>query len=403
MAATVHSDPYAIFLRKIGYSVGLEYTAERTEGLATRYLRDRDLTVASWHKLVTGNKDEGNWGRDRSAEKHIADFFNSLRLIQWISGDVLVLENLDAIAISTELIGDKSKQRIALDFILLWAILVNDGEIFVNLLLADFEEQKIKNILTGMMLQKRSDLSKYLSGQASVQRINKIITIERQEKNKGSAGTGQSVVSLKRTEPLQPERTLANASDEGDGIEFSDDYFRKVPPRRRDWAISLGLWDDTKGITQRGRDFIEGLRRTGYINGQNHFTFWPMDYELVRSGFRPDLFGDKTKSLWACLVDFSAAYAGLSVKPYGNGDEDSAVSLIRDMMDVFRSLHVRKAMLRRELPVTIAYPVAVALACARFKSVLDFPTAISAEQKGEQRRLALRQSRNVGGALSIKR
>jgi len=73
MAATVHSDPYAIFLRKIGYSVGLEYTAERTEGLATRYLRDRDLTVASWHKLVTGNKDEGNWGRDRSCLLYTSD------------------------------------------------------------------------------------------------------------------------------------------------------------------------------------------------------------------------------------------------------------------------------------------------------------------------------------------
>jgi len=29
MAATAHSDPYGVFLRKIGYSVGLERTLER--------------------------------------------------------------------------------------------------------------------------------------------------------------------------------------------------------------------------------------------------------------------------------------------------------------------------------------------------------------------------------------
>ena len=33
MAATAHSDPYAILLRKIGYSAGLEDTAKRVKDL----------------------------------------------------------------------------------------------------------------------------------------------------------------------------------------------------------------------------------------------------------------------------------------------------------------------------------------------------------------------------------
>jgi len=403
MAATAHSDPYAIFMRKIGYSVGLEYTTERVEDLVSRYLQDRDITAASWHELVTGSKEEGNWGRDKSAEKHIGDFFNSLRLIQRTSGDVLALENLDAIAIASEILATNEENRAARDFIFLWAVLVNDGEIFVNLLLAKFEEQAIKDTLRAMMLNKRSEAIEHLKGKASAQRINRIITIERQEKNKGSAGGGQSVSSLRRTEPLQPERTTGLGTDEDNDIEFSDDYFRKVPPRRRDWAISLGLWDEEKGLTQRGQEFLDGLRESGYIGARDCFTFWPMDYELVRSGFRTDLFGNETKSLWTCLVDFGKAYAGIRVKPNAESDADAAVELIGEMIEVFRSLHVRKAMLRRELPITIAYPSAIALACARGKPVLDLPSAIMAEQKGEKRRLALRSSRHTGGALSIKR
>lgn len=403
MAAIAHSDPYAIFMRKIGYSVGLEYTAERVGDLTSRYLQDRDITAASWHELVTGSKDEGGWGRDKSAEKHIGDFFFSLRLIQRTSGDVLALENLDSIAIASEILDDEEENRAARDFLLLWAILVNDGEIFVNLLLAGFEEQAIKDTLSAMMLSKRSEALEHLKGKVPAQRINRIITIERQEKNKGSAGGGDSVTSLKRTEPLQPERTSSLGADEDDEIEFSDDYFRKVPPRRRDWAISLGLWDEKTGLTQRGQDFLNGLRQSGYIDSRDCFTYWPMDYELVRSGFRPDLFGEGTKSLWACLVDFAEAYAGLRVKPSAENDSDTAVELIGQMIEVFRSLHVRKAMLRRELPITIAYPSAIAVSLACGKAVLDLPSAILAEQKGEQRRLALRQSRHTGGALSIKR
>lgn len=403
MVATAHSDPYAIFMRKIGYSVGLEYTAERVADLASRYMQHRDITTASWHELVTGSKEGGNWGRDKSAEKHIGDFFHSLRLVQRTSGDVLVLENLDAIAIASSFLEEEEEIRAARNFLLLWAILVNDGEIFVNLLMAEFEEQAVKDTLRTMILSKRGEAIAYLKGKASAQRIKRIITIERQEKNKGSAGVGRSVTSLRRTQPLQAERAIGLHSDEDDEISFSNDYFRKVPPKRRDWAISLGLWGEEKGLTQRGKDFLDGLRQSGYINTRDCFTYWPMDYELIRSGFRPDLFGGEAKTLWACLLDFANAYTGLRLKPNSESNTDTAVDMIGKMVKEFRGLHLRKSMLRRELPITVAYPTAIALSCANGKPVLNLPSAISIEQRGDQRRLAFRRSRHTGGALSIKR
>lgn len=402
MAATAHSDPYSILLRKIGYSVGLEFTAERIKNLTSRYIQDRDINTASWHELVTGSKNDGYWGRDQSAEKHIADFFCSLRLIQRTAGDVLALENLDALAIVSELLSDEQERRAAHDFIFLWAIMSNDGEIFVNLLLAEFEETAIKNTLTTMMLNKRLIAAQALKGKATEQRINRVITIERQEKNDGSKGGRQSITSLIRTTQLPSQRTSGPGSGDSYEIIFSDDYFRKVPPRRRDWAISLGLWDGEKGLTQKGNNFLESLRRSNYIDRENCFTYWPMDYELVRAGFRPNIFGN-AKGLWDSLVDFSSALAGLQVPPRSIVDQEATINLIKEMTKIFRGLHTRKIMLRRELPITIAYPAAMALHYARNHTILDLPAAIFAEQKGEQRRVALRQSRHTGGALSIKR
>lgn len=403
MAATAHSDPCAIFMRKIGYSVGLEFTADRIRDLTSRYLQDKDITASSFHELVTGSKDDGNWGRQASAEKHIGDFLYSLRMIQRIPGDVLVLENLDAIAIASELLNSSEEKRTARNFLLLWAILVNDGEIFVNFLLSKFGEQSIKNSLKAMIVNKRSKASMLLRGRVATHRLNRIIAIERQEKNRGSAGEGQSVLSLKRTKPLESELKNNLRARKDSDIEFSDDYFRKVPPRRRDWAVSLGLWDSKLGLTQRGETFVNSLRQNGYINAQGLFTYWPMDYELMRSGFRHDLFGEDTKSSWKCLVEFGNAYTGLNVKPYDDRDTEAAVQLIHGMIKVYRSLHVRKVLLRRELPITIAYPTAIAVSCARGEPVIDFPSFISAQQNCEIRRVAFRRSRNTGGALSVKR
>lgn len=395
MADTAHSDPYAIFMRKIGYSSGLEYTLKRVSDLQEMYTTSKDVTAVSWNNLGLDH-----WGRKPD---NITDAFYSLRLIQKTAGDLLVLENLDAMAIACAMLESTEECERARAFVFLWAVLVNDGELFLNMLLAEFDEARIKEVLPSMIEKKRSILIQALPGKESLKRIYRTVTIERQEKNKGSAGTAQSVASLNRTEPLQMARRTIPLSSESrlGSIKFSDDYFKKVPPRRKAWALSLGLWNDGQGLTQKGKDFTDALRQTGYIDEENFFIYWPMDYELVRAGFRPDLLG-RAKGLWDCLIDFGNAYANVVVKPKADTDPDQAVTLIGEMMRVFRSLHARKLMLRRELPITVAYPAAVALAAATAKQVTDLPAALSVEQQGEQRRIAIRQSRNTGGALSLK-
>ena len=392
MAATVPTDPYAIFMRKIGYSVGLENTFDRINDLLRTYLRNRDLTLASWAQQVA------DWGLK---SENIADVFFSLRLIHRTPGDVLVLENLDAMAIADSLLEEPSQASEACAFIFLWAVLVNDGEIFVNLLLSDFEERRIKETLSTMMQNKRASLAESATGRGAIARINRIVNIDRQQTNRGSAGAGRSVASLRRTEPLRPRAANRSASPTGE-IVFSDDYLRKVPPKRRDWAHTLGLWDKATGLTQRGDRFIRGLTDSGYIGPEGAFAFWPMDYELRRSGFHAKQVPRAPRSLWATLLDFARAYSQLEQKETTSADRGRAVTLVAKVADVFRTLHVRKAMLRREVPVLVAFPAVIACAAGTRTPVLNLPDAIEAEQRGEQRRIAFRQSRNTGGALTVR-
>ena len=395
MAATAHSDPYSIFMRKIGYSVGLEKTLERFRDLQDLYLSNRDVSLASWKNLVRG---ESGWNLKT---ENIADVFFSLRIIQCTPGDVLVLENLDSVAITDHLLGAEEEKEIARAFVFLWAILVNDGELFVNMLLSAFKEQDIRDNLETMIREKRHVTASALPGRDSAKRLARVISIERQESNRGSIGFGRSIESLKRTEPLQQRRSLESTRSIGDAVQFSKDYFRKVPPRRKDWARTLGLWSDHNGLTTLGHSFSSSLRSTGYIGESGVFTFWPMDYELVRSGFRSNLL-QGTKSLWETLLDFAMAFAGIRMKPFEPSDANVLVDQLEGMMQVYRSLHTRKAMLRRELAISVAYPTALAVACARGEPVIDFPRALSLEQTSKNRRITFRSSRNTGGAFNLK-
>lgn len=403
MAATVHSDRYGIFLRKIGYSVGLEFTLKRVNFLTSRYLKNRDISLATWRELVLGDEKEGNFGRKQeSAIKNMADFFSSLQLIQRTEGDILVLENLDAIAIATESLSDLEKRLIAQDFIFLWAILVNDGEIFVNFLLSDFEETRIQGTLSKMIIYKRHTLIKAMPGKDIEKIVSRVVNIERQKKNKGGAGLGQSIESLRRTEPLEGSKKISSNSSVDEIIDISDDYLKKVSQTRKDWAKSLGLWSNETGLTELGKHFKETLISLKYIIDGEFFVFQPMDFELIRSGFKENLLGE-TKSLWETLIDFGQAYSRRDVKNFEHPDSNELVSQLDSMMRIYRSLHVRKSMLRREMAITVAFPAIVAIACAKREPIIDVPATLDFEQKGGQRRIVFRRSRNTGGALSVRR
>ena len=389
------TDPYGIFFRRIGYSVGLEETAARVRELEALYLSNRDVTIGMWDYLVHSAE---CWGLKSG---HIADVFRSLGLVSRTGSDLVILENLDAMAISSALSdNDKTAER-GRSFLLLWAILANDGEIFVNLLMAGFNRERCRQRLTLLVQKKRRFLSDRIHGMRAGGRFLRAVSIERQTGNAGSAGRrGQAVFPGGGRTPLTAVRSRVSRT-EPDSVEISDDYLRKVPGRRMAWACSLGLWEDGGGITRRGESFIEGLARSGYIGADGIFVFWPMEYELVCSRFPPDLLGP-TKRLWESVVDAGRAYAALAVAEPTGEDGDRGVAALTEMMRVYRGLNSRKALLRQEMPVTIAFPAICALAIGRREPVLDVPEFLGRERMGRERRIAVRSSRYSGQSLSLR-
>ena len=396
MAVIAQSDPYSIFMRRIGYSVGLERTLDRLQDLQELYVRNGDLTLSAWQNIVSS---ETGW---KLRTDNIGDVFFSLGFIHRTHGDLLVLDNLDAAAVAGSMLKTQREQFAALSFVFLWSILVNDGEMFVNFLLAGFKEELIKEKLTALIIRKRKVLASALPGRDEIRRVSRVVSIERQHQNRGSAGGGRTLASLRRTEPLHTTSRTGSVAGKDPQTDFSDDYFRKVPPRRKDWARSLGLWSDKDGLTAMGQRFIDQLRSLGYIVDREIFILWPMDYELVRSGFKPTLLG-QAKTMWETLIDFGCGYGCGEMKPSSTGDVDNVVESIRRMMTVYRGLHCRKAMLRREMPFAVVYPAFLAIACAKGEAVIDVPRALEQEQRGARRRVTVRRSRNTGGALSVKR
>lgn len=395
MVATVHSDPYAIFMRKIGYSVGLEHTLQRIADLETMYLEKRDVTTASWKELIH-SKHYWNLKTD-----NIADVFYSLRYIHETPGDLLVVENLDTTGIASSLCEkNENAKRRARELIFAISLIQNDGEIFLNTLRAEFETEKIKRLLTRLIEYKRRMLFDVFTAKDARKKVMQIVNIKHQESNKGSAGQGKTIESITRTKPLAEEAYRAEEAD-SESVTFSEDYFRKVPPRRRDWAKSIGLWSDETGITKKGHAFMGSLENSGMCIEDGIFVIWPLDYELVRSNFRPDLLL-KTSTYWDFVTMIAAAFGDVRVTSFQSGDPDQMVELLSGMLNVYRSLHTRKAMLRRELPLTIAYPAAAALAYANGTNLIDFPAALKSEQHSDVRRVSIRRSRNTGGALSVK-
>jgi hypothetical protein len=401
MAATALFDPFSIFFRKIGYSVGLESTLTRIADLESQYLADRDLTATSWKKLRLAT-----W---QLSTDNIADVFESLGYIAKSNGDVLVCDNLDATALAHVLSSDLGCDGlVGRQFILLLAILLNDGEIFLNQLSAGFSEEKIKQRLVAVINHKREILFGCFPSVAQRARICRAVTIERQLTNRGSKGGDSGRHGLLRTTPLAGNRRttpLDNAPRPEIAVNspdelFSEDYFRKVPPRRKDWAKSLGLWDTENGLTSSGERLLTVLQEKGYAISPGTFVLWPLDHELMRAGFPAGLVSG-SRTMWQFVTDALSAYQGLTVKPAGARDAAAMVRFLQRAMEVYRGLHVRKCMLRRELPLTVAYPVAAAVAASQNCAILDYEELIQREQKAKSPRVELRRSRRAGGAITV--
>jgi hypothetical protein len=384
------SEQFQVFMRKIGYSVGLEQTLVRLSDLCDAYIQEHTVTPQIWQRLV---KETWNLKNDG-----IGDFFGSLNLIKRTKTRVDILPGLDLCALARQ--ADPSNTALAGALLLL--LMEADGEIFLNALAGSFEEDALVRRLTHVVHYKREVLFKIYRAPEIQSQLARIVGIDRQASNIGGAGKAKGLSGAKRTEKLE-SRTESLKGPSLPIIEISPDYLRKVVPRRRDWAASIGLWDvDAGRITRNGERLLRVLDESGMTLKSGELVLWPLSHEVSRLRINPTLFDTRIADYWDLVRSALVAIGAEEVISYDESDRELFIRVVGAQLQAYRDLNRPKAMLRRELPLTIAYYTAGAAFFLASRPIPNIPELIDDERKRDDSPLEIRSSRNSIGTLMVR-
>jgi len=383
------SAQYQIFMRKIGYSVGLEHTFDRITDLCDLYIAEGQITLALWQDLV-----HKRWGLKKD---NIGDFFSALGLISRSRTKVDVLSGLDMCAIARTI----DDERVALKAAIILLIIEHDGEIFLNALASDFRSDDFVIRLTRLISYKRRVLFDIYRAPEIQAQLAKIVGIERQASNIGGAGRAQSLSEQRRSAPLA-KRTESLRGPVIPQVEISDDYLRKVLPRRRDWAMSLGLYSPVDGDVSTGGRLLGYLGQLGLVIEDGPVVLWPFSHEISRFRINPTQFEGRVIDYWDLARAALLACGGELSESGEDADREFLIDMCRSQLEKFRNLNRPKAMLRRELPLTIGYLTLGAGFHLAGRRIPPIPKLIAEEQQRPDSPLEIRSSRNSIGTILVR-
>lgn len=398
MLATARSNEFLPFIRKIGFSVGLEYTLDRIRDFAKLYASKDVFSFGDVTRLLHSPKPDG-WNLELGNE-HVLDVLRSLGVLSVVKGEVSVLELGEALGILRKLQDDSHFEN-SLRFLFAHALLLADGDIFLNAMAACFEPSDFSKRATRMLEYKWSVLEDAFSTPGRRAAIYQAINIEAQQNNPGSRGHGmggrnalntRSELS-RRTGPLQ-ERI------ERPEPKISEAYLRKALPRRKAWARSLGFIDDETNQTRAGSIFLEILGSKG-LGGPGCLAVWPLAHELNSPVFaKAKLLGPRIYSSWEFLILVGQAMCLIGEERIAtSADQRVGIDLMSTFLNAFRSLNHSKRILRKELPGRVAYRCALAWNIGH-KTFPPYPAIITEEQDSAAPRIIARPSRFAEIALS---
>lgn len=395
MVARAQSSDFAIFMRKIGYSVGLEKTLSRLGDFARLYGSRDTLSLGDIKRLLHSEAPHG-WGL-KAQNEHILDFFRSLDVVTVRGGDIGILELGEALGILWNLQDEHAFQN-TLRFLFAHALVVADGDIFLNALAARFDEVEFAKAASRLIEHKWSVLELVFHTPQQRALIYKAINIEVQENNPGSRGHAGSRVGPLGNRLAKKAGPLAAGDVARPEIHISSNYLAKALGRRRAWAISLGLFSDETGMTPLGENFLNRLVAVGFC-GPNCMATWPLSHELAVPLFMSLPLPDDVPRLssWDLLlaVGRGMALLGDQLREASPKEMDQLLTV----MKTFHSLNLSKAMVRNELAIRIAYRCLLALSIGD-EAVPDYPHMIDDEQLRPSPRIIARASRVAELALS---
>jgi hypothetical protein len=383
-------------MRKIGYSVGLEHTLSRVADFARIYGDRESLTIGDVKRLLHATPPEG-WGLQPQNE-HILDFLRSIEVVSVRGGEVGVLELGEALGI---LWRSKSEVRFpeALRFLLTHALIIADGDIFLNALSTHFDEAAFASAVARLLEHKWSVLERVFQSQQQRAAIYRTVNIEVQDNNPGSRGLGGTKTGpLLTTASTRVGGPLSQGHAARPTVRISPNYMAKTLGRRRAWATSLGLSNADGTPTSDGERLLRTLATAGFA-GPSCMATWPLSHELAVPLFTSTRLPPEIPALssWDFLV-----LVGRGLGMLGNGSRQCGqadMDALRRVIRTFHSLNQSRSIVRNEVPARVAYRCLLAGAIGQ-RDVPDFPTRISEEQGLASPQVIARSSRLAELALS---
>lgn len=396
MADTALSDQLSIFFRKIGWSVGLEKTLHRVAQLVRVYAEKGELSGGDIKTLL-----EEQW---ELSTDHIIDVLSGLGYIRRKGKQVLIERYLDTAAVCWLSLKNEEQFDRANQFILLNAIIENDGEIFLNCLKQEFDEREVSAALKRVIAYKRIELFKIFRASDLQQRIAHVVNVEAQLNNRGggSAGKTKRLSDNKRTERLAPRLEPLSKSPSTE-VTISEDYLRKVPPRRRDWAKSIGLCNQDGRLTVFGRNLLAAFDKLGCITPDGDVVLWPFKHEISRLRMNPATFALLIVDQWDLI---KAVFTARGLEVATGIEPEAATSILFELSEHFefyRKLDRPKSMLRREYPLLVAMMAFAGIRYGKGEKLPDLLELIQTERTSSHRRLDMRPSRTNIGSLTFRR
>lgn len=346
MVGTAQAADFAIFMRKIGYSVGLESLIARAGDFGRAYADRESFRYADWVRLV-----QENW--DLKSD-NISDVFASLRIVRIVNRDPIPGPIGEALGILARRLDGEGYER-AVRFLVLLTVIAQDGDIFLNALASNFRREEFRSSLQQVVRSKREALFSVFGSYQEKEAVFRAVTIDRQRTNRGSSG-GKTLDSLAKGRPLTDRTTglgLPQKLDLTRLDEPSGDYLDKVLVTRRGWAEALGLYHGF--LTDRGIQLLSWLRESNFGYGAGPFLVWPTSFEIAKARF--DLRSFSTIPIQSTLDFMRVVAEGLCGRPATSSSSSPSgvpfVSYVAAVYDDFKSLSQNRSMIRNELPLEV--------------------------------------------------
>ncbi|WP_156352017.1 hypothetical protein [Pseudomonas sp. NBRC 111130] len=397
MVAKVQSSDFSIFIKKIGYSVGLESTFQRLQDFARLYASKDRISIGDLKRLLHAPKPNG-WGLDEKNE-HVLDFLRAIEVVQVRGGEVGVLEFGESLGILAKLQSSADFDR-SLRVLLAYALIIADGDIFLNALSSNFEELEFSNSLARAIEYKWSILETTFKSAQQRSAIYKTVIVETQENNPGSRGRNTSKAGPLQMGTFEKSGPLGGESNRPE-IKFSPNYIAKTLGRRKAWAQSLGLYNEFGDVTSVGERLLSNLRKLGF-GGPACLCVWPLEYELRTPLFSSLKLPAEITPLnsWELLNAVASSLESLEFDLKEIDDCD--FEIMQKIIGCFQSLNTSRRMLRNEIPVRVVYRCVVGLSISSGR-ISNYPQFIRAEQGFFTPRFIARESRLAEMAISLVR